>query len=76
MNNRELPLHLNLKEARVVYLSTKKMGEILEKEILRKKGNEAYDPSEDMENLKTIHQLSNKLNLYINEFLIISGGKS
>ncbi|MDO9510585.1 MAG: hypothetical protein Q7J34_02390 [Bacteroidales bacterium] len=75
MEKGEKPLMLTLDEARVIYLSTKKMGEILEKDILRKKGNEAYDMQEDMDNLKTIHQLTNKMGLYINEFLINIGGK-
>jgi ribose 5-phosphate isomerase RpiB len=69
-NKPEKQISLTLDEARVIYLSTRKMGETIEKDLIRKKGNEAFNQDEEMEKLRTIHELSNKMKKYLNDFLV------
>jgi ribose 5-phosphate isomerase RpiB len=69
-NKSEKLISLTLDEARVIYLSTRKMGETIEKDLIRKKGNEAFNQDEEMEKLRTIHELSNKMKKYLNDFLV------
>jgi ribose 5-phosphate isomerase RpiB len=66
----EKQLNLTLDEARIIYLSTRKMGETIEKDLIRKKGNETFNQDEELEKLKTIHALSNKMKKFLNDFLV------
>lgn len=63
-------LNLTLAEARIVYLATQKMAEQLEKEMLRRQNNTDFQRDEEIDKLSTMHDLSNKLKKFLNEFLL------
>ncbi len=63
-------LDLTLDEARLVYLSTQKMGAIMEKDYMKKKYNEGYASESELRKLRDIHELNNKLRKFINRFLV------
>jgi len=62
-------LSLSLEEARMIYLSLQKMNDSIEKDLMRKKGNEAFDESAAKEKLRLLHSLSNRMKTIVNEFL-------
>lgn len=63
-------LELTLAEARIVYLATQKLADQLEKEMLRRQNSESFNRNEEIDKLKTLHELSNKLKKFLNEFLL------
>ncbi|MDD2963213.1 MAG: hypothetical protein PHQ65_09680 [Bacteroidales bacterium] len=70
MTNSVKSLDLSLAEARIVYLATQKMADHLEKEMLRRQNSENFNRKEEIDKLRTLHELSNKLKKYLNEFLL------
>lgn len=70
MINSVKSLDLSLAEARIVYLATQKMADHLEKEMLRRQNSENFNRKEEIDKLRTLHELSNKLKKYLNEFLL------
>jgi len=63
-------LNLTLPEARTIYLAVQRMGEQLEKDILKRQQNPGFQRNEEMAKLRSLHELNSKLNRFINEFLI------
>jgi hypothetical protein len=63
-------LNLTLSEARTIYLAVQRMGEQLEKDILKRQQNPGFQRNEEMAKLRSLHELNSKLNRFINEFLI------
>lgn len=63
-------IDLSLDEARLIYLSTQKMGSIMEKDYMKKKNNEGYASESELCKLRDIHELNNKLRKFINRFLV------
>ncbi|HAQ64545.1 MAG TPA: hypothetical protein DCR43_01605 [Bacteroidales bacterium] len=63
-------INLTLAESRIIYLSTQKMADQLEKEMLKRQNHENFQRDEEIDKLRTMHELSNKLKKFLNEFLL------
>lgn len=63
-------LDLSLSEARIVYLATQKMADYVEREMLRRQHNDDFNRNEEIDKLRSLHELSNKLKKFLNEFLL------
>lgn len=63
-------IKLTLAESRIIYLATQKMADQLEKEMLKRQNHENFQREEEIDKLRTMHELSNKLKKFLNEFLL------
>lgn len=63
-------IKLTLAESRIIYLATQKMSDQLEKEMLKRQNHENFQRDEEIDKLRTMHELSNKLKKFLNEFLL------
>ncbi len=63
-------IKLTLAESRIIYLATQKMADQLEKEMLKRQNQENFQREEEIDKLRTMHELSNKLKKFLNEFLL------
>ena len=63
-------IKLTLAESRIIYLATQKMADQLEKEMLKRQNHENFQRDEEIDKLRTMHELSNKLKKFLNEFLL------
>lgn len=62
-------LSITLEEARMIYLSLQKMNDSIERDLMRKKGNQAFNESEELDKLKNLQVLSGRMKKLVNEFL-------